>query len=111
MATVSVTVNGHTYAVGCEDGQEPHVEALAREFDAKVKEVSLQVGKVTELRLFLMAALVMADETADIRSRLAECQEKLGRSQSDDALAEVRAAQAVEAAAARIEALSALARR
>jgi len=106
MATVNVNVNGNNYAVGCEDGQEPHVEALAREFDAKVREVGSQVGKVTELRLFLMAALVLADEMTDIRARLAEAQAMLGRSQSEDALSEVRAAQALDAAAARIEALA-----
>jgi len=107
MATVNVTVNGHVYPVGCEDGQEPHVEALARDFDAKVRDVASQVGKVTELRLLLMAALVLADETADVRARLADANEKLGRSQSEDAISEVRAAQAIEAAAARIEALAA----
>ncbi len=106
MATVSVSVNGHHYPVGCEDGQERHVEALAREFDAKVREVGSQVGKVTELRLFLMAALVLADESADLRTRLAECQEKLGRSQSDDALSDIRAIQAIDAAAGQIEALA-----
>lgn len=107
MATVNVHVNGHAYMVGCEDGQEDHVVALAREFDAKVRDVGGQVGKVTELRLFLMAALVLADEVSEMRGRLMECQEKLGRSQSDDALSDVRAAQAIEAAAARIEALTA----
>ena len=65
MGAVNVSVNGHGYVVGCDDGQEPHVEALAREFDAKVREVSAQVGKVTELRLFLMAALVLADEASE----------------------------------------------
>ncbi len=107
MAMVTVSVNGHNYVVGCEDGQETHVETLARDFDAKVRDVAGQVGKVTELRLFLMAALVMADETADARARLMDCQEKLGRSQSDDALSDTRAAQAIDAAAARIEALAA----
>jgi cell division protein ZapA (FtsZ GTPase activity inhibitor) len=29
MATLSVEVNGRAYVVGCEDGQEAHVEALA----------------------------------------------------------------------------------
>jgi cell division protein ZapA len=107
MATVNVSVNGHFYAVGCEDGQEGHVETLAREFDAKVRDVGGQVGRVTELRLFLMAALVLADEMADVRARLAEANEKLGRSQSDDALSDVRAAQSIDAAAARIEVLAA----
>lgn len=106
MATVNVTVNGHAYIVGCEDGQEPHVEALAREFDTRVQDVGSQVGKVTELRLFLMAALVLADELGDARTRLREMQERLGRSQSSDAIGDVRAAQAIEAAAARIEALA-----
>ena len=107
MATVNVQVNGHGYVVGCEDGQEDHVVALAREFDAKVRDVGAQVGKVTELRLFLMAALVLADEVNEMRGRLMECQEKLGRSQSDDAITDIRAAQILDAAAARIEALTA----
>lgn len=106
MATVNVQVNGHAYVVGCEDGQEPHVEALAREFDAKVREVGQQVGKVTELRLFLMAALVLADEISDLRGRLADCQEKLGRSQSSDALADQRLLQALDTATQRLETLA-----
>ena len=106
MATVNVNVNGHLYPVGCEDGQEAHVEALAREFDTRVREVSVQVGKVTELRLFLMASLVLADEINDLRGRLSDCQEKLGRSQSDDAVTDQRVIQAIDAAAARIEALA-----
>lgn len=107
MATVNVTVNGHAYVVGCEDGQEPHVEALARDFDARVQDVASQVGKVTELRLFLMAALVLADELGDVRTRLRELQERGGSAQPDVAVTDPRAVQAIEAAAARIEALAA----
>jgi cell division protein ZapA len=107
MATVTVTVNGHAYPVGCEDGQEPHVETLAGEFDIRVQDVASQVGKVTELRLFLMAALVLADELGEARAQIRDLQEKLGRSQSEDAISDLRAVRAVEAAAARIEALAA----
>ena len=64
MGTVTVEVNARAYVVGCEDGQEAHVEALARQFDGQVKEVGAQVGQVGELRLFLMAALLTADELA-----------------------------------------------
>jgi cell division protein ZapA len=74
MATVNVIVNGRTYGVGCEDGQEAHVEALARDFDKQVQEVGGQVGQVGDLRLFLMAALVTADELADARLRLGQAQ-------------------------------------
>jgi len=103
MSTVNVEINGHPFAVGCEDGQEEHVHALARVFDRQVQEVSRTVGRVGDLRLFLMAALMTADELADVRARLAHVQSELARVQSDQA----RAAQALDAAALRIEALAA----
>jgi cell division protein ZapA len=107
MSTVSVEVNGHAFAVGCEDGQEGHVKALASQFDRQVQEVARAVGRVGDLRLFLMAALMTADELADVRARLAQAQAELARLQSDQARAEARAAQALDAAATRIEALAA----
>jgi len=106
MGTVSVEVNGRSYVVGCEDGQEAHVMALARQFDAQVGEVREQVGQVGELRLFLMAALLTADELADVRNRLAEAEAALVRYQRDETAAQTRAAEVLEAAAQRIEALA-----
>lgn len=122
MATVNVVVNGRSYGVGCEDGQESHVAALARDFDRQVQEVGGQVGQVGDLRLFLMAALMGADELADMKLRLAQMQTQLAsrlternppdasvaeRGQAERGLAEQKAADAINAAAARIEALSA----
>ena len=107
MATVSVAVNGRSYVVGCEDGQEAHVEALARQFDGQVREVSDAVGQVGELRLFLMAALMTADELADVKQRLAQSEDSLGGYTGERDAAETRAAEALDAAAARIEALAA----
>jgi cell division protein ZapA len=106
MATVTVQVNGKPYVVGCEDGQETHVEALARQFDAQVREVGAQVGQVGELRLFLMAALLGADEIADLKSRLSVAEEDLAQYRAGEAVAEAKAAQAIDAAAQRIEALT-----
>ena len=107
MSTITVDVNGHPFAVGCEDGQEVHVRALAAQFDRQVQEVSRSVGRVGDLRLFLMAALMTADELADLRARMAQVQAELARLQSDQARAEARAAQALDTAAHRIEALAA----
>jgi cell division protein ZapA len=106
MATVTVQVNSKAYVVGCEDGQEGHVEALARQFDGQVCEVGAQVGQVGELRLFLMAALMTADELADTRNRLAEAETALERFRADEAAAQARAAEALDAAAVRIESLA-----
>ncbi len=106
MATVTVQVNGNPYPVGCEDGQEAHVEALARQFDRQVGEAATAVGRVGDLRLFLMAALMTCDELLDARARLAQAQSELARLQSDQARADARAAQALDAAAERIDALA-----
>lgn len=67
MATVSVEVNGRPYAVGCADGQEDRVRQLAQTFDTHVRQVSSEVGHVGDLRLFLMAGLLLADELHEAR--------------------------------------------
>ncbi len=95
MAEVSVRVNGRLYAVGCEDGQEQHVVGLARLFDQHVSQVAEDVGQLGETRLFLLGALLLADELAEARVRL-----------EDTAGSESRAAEALDAAARKIEALA-----
>jgi len=67
MATVTVDINGRPYAVGCADGQEDRVRVLAKQFDSHVRQVAADVGHVGDLRLFLMAALVLADELHEAR--------------------------------------------
>ena len=105
MGAVTVEVNGRAYPVGCEDGQERHVEQLARQFDGQVQEVAAQVGQVGELRLFLMAALLTADELQEARQRLARAEARLAQIDMMGNGSEARAAQALDAAAERIEAL------
>lgn len=70
MATVTVDINGRPYAVGCADGQEERVRVLARQFDSNVRSVAGDVGHVGDLRLFLMAALVLADELHEAKLAL-----------------------------------------
>ena len=70
MAQVTIEVNGRPYQVGCEDGQEAHLLELVRLFDRQVRAVSQDMGQLTETRLFLMAALLLADELWDSRSRM-----------------------------------------
>ena len=109
MATINVEVNGRSYVVGCEDGQEEHVQALAHEFDQQVKALSEQVGSVGELRLFLLAALTTADELHEARQRLDRMQSGRGfpaAAGPDPARVEARAAAALESAARRLEALA-----
>src|SRR5258707_10856295 len=106
MAQISVEVNGRPYAVGCEDGQEAHLLELARMFDHQVRQVSQDMGQLGDTRLFLMGALLLADELADARNRLAALQAEAGRAQTDRGRIETRAVAALESAAKRIEKLA-----
>lgn len=113
MATVTVEVNGRPYNVGCADGQETRVRELARQFDEHVRQIGRDVGQVGDLRLFLMAALLVSDELADIRGQLHRLQAELGAGtpgddgEADDGAAAARAAEALNRAAERIEKLAA----
>lgn len=107
MAEVSVRVNGRVYPVGCEDGQEQHVRALAQMFDEVVAQVARDVGQLGETRLFLLGALLMADELAEARGRLEAAGLELDRAEQARSRTQNRAVAALEAAARQIEALAA----
>ncbi len=100
MATVTVEINGRPYAVGCADGQEERVRILAKQFDVHVRQVAGDVGHVGDIRLFLMAALVLADELHEVRlnGAAATPAASLTAPASDTGVAE-----ALNAVAARIE--------
>jgi cell division protein ZapA len=102
MAQITVEVNGRPYAVGCEDGQESHLMQLVRMFDQQVRHVAADMGQLGDSRLFLMGALLLADELSDAKGRLAALQGEVGRLES----VEGRAVEALERAAAKIEKLA-----
>ena len=106
MAQINIDVNGRPYAVGCEDGQEAHLQELAKLFDHQVRQVSQDMGQLGDTRLFLMGALMLADELYDAKSRLAALQVEVNRLQTDRSWIEGRAVSALESAAARIEKLA-----
>src|ERR1700729_4308352 len=106
MAQISVEVNGRPYAVGCEDGQEAHLMELAKLFDHQVRQVGKDMGQLGDTRLFLMGALLLADELSDARARLAANQAELVRLQTERGRVETRAVMALEGAAKRIEKLA-----
>ena len=106
MAQISVEVNGRPYAVGCEDGQEAHLMELAKVFDHQVRQVGQDMGQLGDTRLFLMGALLLADELSDARGRLASLQAEVARLQADRTRVETRAVAALDSAAKRIEKLA-----
>ena len=67
MAQVSLQINGYGYILGCADGEEEHLSALAADLDRRIDEIKASTGPSGEARLLLMAALVLSDELHDLR--------------------------------------------
>lgn len=67
MAQVTVKINGYSYTVGCEDGQEPHLAAMAHEVENRIDSIKALGSQSGEARLLVLAALLMADELHDLR--------------------------------------------
>jgi cell division protein ZapA len=77
MAQVNIRINGRTYEVNCENGQEQHVQRLANSLANAVGELVKQVGQVGDARLLVMAGLVMADEMAEQKAELAAAKTRI----------------------------------
>ncbi|MEO1491871.1 MAG: cell division protein ZapA [Pseudomonadota bacterium] len=92
MPEVTVEVGGRSYRVGCGEGEEDHLIKLASYVDREASKLTKQLGQMSEGRLMLMTALVMADLLSDMRTGIADAEARA----SD---AEARADQAASATA------------
>ena len=76
MAQVSLKINGYAYTVGCEDGQENHLRAMAGAVEERMTRVKALGSQSGESRLLVLAALLMADELHDMAAELANAQNR-----------------------------------
>ena len=72
MAQVTIRINGYAYTVGCEDGQETHLERMAADIEQRIASIKAIGGQSGEARLLMLAALLLADELHDIRTAQSE---------------------------------------
>jgi len=98
VAQLDVVINGRSYRVACDDGQEDHLRQLAEYVDRRVAELVDAVGQVGESRLLVMAALLIAD---DLSEAFASTESRT------DAEAEDKLAEVTDALARRIESIAA----
>jgi cell division protein ZapA len=114
MPLVDVLINNRAYSIACDDGEEGHLRSLAQVLDTRIRALTANVGQVGDARLLLMASLLLADELSEATAKLAAREKEIAElrtrvaddERGDKANAEERAADALEAAAARIEAIA-----
>lgn len=66
MAQLTVKINGYAYTIGCADGQEQHLQAMAEQVESRVDKIKALGSQSGESRLLVQAALLMADELHDL---------------------------------------------
>ena len=70
MSHITVKINGYSYTLGCEDGQEQHLVAMAEQVEGRIASIKALGGNTGEARLLVLASLLMADELHDVKLEL-----------------------------------------
>ncbi len=101
MAQVTVSIGGRSYRLACNEGEEAHLESLAREVDAKFETMRQAFGEIGDQRLIVMAALTIADECVEARGKIATLEAEAERmAERERAMRHENEIQAVSAAQA-----------
>lgn len=114
MAQVTVTIDGKAYRMACEEGQEQHLTDLAGRFDRYVGHLKSQFGEIGDLRLTVMAGIMVMDEMNELSRQATALQAEVAslRESRDGAASHRQACDeevtaALEEVTARIDALAA----
>lgn len=75
MARVDITLNGRSYPIACEDGQEQRVLDLAEFLEERLSDIQSSVRQGSDQHLLVMVALMVADELFDLREEYEEAKE------------------------------------
>ena len=86
MPSISVSINGKTYRMACDEGQEAHLEALAAEFDARVDGLKGAFGEIGDQRLTVMAGVMATDELQELTNRVSSLETELERAKETGAI-------------------------
>lgn len=114
MSKVTISLNGRAFTIGCEEGQQAYLRELAAHLDGHVRDLAGKVGQIGDVRLLLMAALIVADEMKEAKGRADALEDEVldlkGRISQTEARRRAdraRAAEALVQAAERLEAFCA----
>jgi len=70
MAHINLTINGRTFGMECDDGQEQRVLDLGNYVDTKIKTVAAAGAASNENHLLVLTSLMLADEIFELRETL-----------------------------------------
>jgi len=81
MSEVTVDIAGRSYRLGCGPDEEEHLTSLASMLDGEARGLLRQFGQMSEGRLLLMTALMIADRLFDAEDKTSKTQRRLAQSE------------------------------
>lgn len=113
MPEVNVEINGRKFRMACEDGQQPHLLALAERFNRQIDGFKGTFGEIGDNRLTVMAGIAILDELGEAEKQIAQLKRDVAElTAAGEALAqeaeelEAKFARRLNDAARKIEAIS-----
>ena len=83
MGQVVVTLNGRTYRLECNEGEESHLAEMAQYIGSHVDDMRQKFGQVGDDRLMLRASLFIADELWSLRADVENLRAQLAEARRD----------------------------
>ncbi len=82
MPEVTVDIAGRSYRLGCGVDEEEHLTSLAAMLDTEARGLLRQFGQMSEGRLLLMTALMVADRLAEAEDKTYQTEQRLAQSEN-----------------------------
>jgi cell division protein ZapA len=83
MPEVQITIGDRQFEVACNAGEEDYLHAAARMLDEEAAVLASQIGRVPEVRMLLMAGLMLADKTSALQENLQAVEQRLARAEAE----------------------------
>ncbi len=107
MPQVAVQINGKTYRMACDEGQEAHLLDLAQRFNKTIDSLRGSFGEIGDQRLTVMAGIMVQDELVGAQRKMMGLEAELASIRTDGGTEDAVEREAVIAElSARVAALS-----
>ena len=88
-STVTVRINGQTYQMGCDAGQEHHIVEMGKNVDSIVQQLVSSVGQIGDTRLLAMAGLILSDQVQVANKQISSSSKEFS-SKDDDSFSAIK---------------------
>lgn len=105
MGQVNLTINGRSFGMECDDGQEQRVLDLGNYVDSKIKNISAAGAASNENHLLVLTSLMLADEVHELRENLAALGEHVESKEVQDEQDKL-VSEAIDTLASRIDSIA-----